>query len=286
MRIVEALKSACRLLLLPFGVAGCSGPALLSATVPGDGLVVQRDLAYGDNPRQKLDLYIPDARSAGPRRVLVFFYGGGWNSGSKDGYLFAAKPFVEAGYIVAIPDYRIYPEVRFPAFVDDGAAALRWIADNAARFGGEADRVYLAGHSAGAHTAALLALDARYLNAVGLRTARIAAVAGLAGPYDFTPNSDTLREIFSTAPDLRQMRPTTFARPDAPPMFLATGDADTTVLPKNSVNLASALQAQGSVVELKLYPGIGHVDIAMALAPLFDSKAPVAADAIGFLNRH
>jgi len=285
MRISRFFRTAASLLTVPF-VAGCDGPALLSATVPGDGMVVQRDLAYGGNPRQKLDLYIPETRSATPRRVLVFFYGGGWDSGSKDGYLFAAKPFVEAGYIVAVPDYRVYPEVRFPAFVEDGAAALRFVADNAASYGGDGSRLYLAGHSAGAHTAALLALDARYLNAVGLETTRIAAVAGLAGPYDFTPNSETLRDIFSTAPDLRQMRPTSFVRPNAPPMFLATGDADSTVLPKNSVNLASALQARGNVAELKLYPGVSHVGIAMALAPLFDSKAPVAADAIGFLNRY
>ncbi|MGE0660482.1 MAG: alpha/beta hydrolase [Reyranellaceae bacterium] len=286
MRLLRILKSAARMLALPFGVAGCSGPDLLSATVSSDGMIVQRDLAYGDNPRHKLDLYLPETGAAAGRRVLVFFYGGGWDSGSKDGYLFAARPFVEAGYIVAIPDYRIYPEVRFPAFVEDGALALRWIADNAARFGGDGSRLYLAGHSAGAHTAALLALDARYLDAVGLRTARIAAVAGLAGPYDFTPNTDTLREIFSTAPDLRLMRPTTYANANAPPMLLATGDADRTVLPKNSINLAKALQAKGAVAELKIYPGIGHVDIAMALAPLFDGKAPVAQDAITFLNRY
>jgi len=197
MALSRFFRAACRLLLLPFGVAGCSGPALLSATVSSDGMTVQHDLAYGDNPRQKLDLYLPEAGSAAKRRVLVFFYGGGWDSGSKDGYLFAAKPFVDAGYVVAIPDYRLYPEVRFPAFVEDGALALRWIADNAARFGGNGDRLYLAGHSAGAHTAALLALDARYLDAVGLQTARIAAVAAdNVGVEVMQPEEDGLYSVF------------------------------------------------------------------------------------------
>jgi acetyl esterase/lipase len=285
MRFLEILKSAARILALPFGVAGCSGPALLSATVPTDNMVMHRDLAYGGNPRQKLDLYVP-SNAATPRRVLVFFYGGGWDSGSKDGYLFAARPFVEAGYIVAIPDYRIYPEVRFPAFVEDGAAALRWVADNVGRYGGETNKVYLAGHSAGAHTAALLALDTRYVQAQRLPATYITAVAALAGPHDFTPNSATLREIFSTAPDLRQMQPTNFVRPNAAPMFLATGDDDTTVLPRNSINLANALKAKGNAVELKIYPGVGHVGIVTALTPLFDANAPVARDAVEFLRRY
>jgi acetyl esterase/lipase len=273
------------LIALPFGVAGCSGPALLSATVPSDNMVVHRDLAYGAEPRQKLDLYVP-ARGPKPARVLVFFYGGGWDSGSKDGYLFAARPFVEAGYIVAIPDYRVWPAGRFPGFVEDGALALRYLADNVQRHGGESNKVYLAGHSAGAHIAALLALDTRHLQAVRLPATHVAAFAGLAGPYDFLPTSQRMRDIFAAASDPRQMQPITFARPNAPPMFLATGDEDTTVLPRNSINLANALKASGNVVELKLYPGIGHVDIAMALAPLFDAKAPVAKDAIEFLNRY
>jgi acetyl esterase/lipase len=216
----------------------------------------------------------------------VFFYGGGWEGGSKDGYLFAARPFVEAGYIVAVPDYRVYPEVRFPAFVEDGALALRWIADNVGRYGGETGKIYLAGHSAGAHTATLLALDLRYLQMQRLPATHIVAVAALAGPHDFTPNSGTLREVFSTASDLRQIQPTNFVRANAPPMFLATGDADTTVLPRNSINLANALKAKGNAVELKIYPGIGHVGIAMALAPSFDGRAPVAKDAVAFLNRY
>lgn len=285
MRPLRFAKTVLKILAIPFGVAGCSGPALLSATVPTDNMTVHRDLAYGAQPRQKLDLYVPKQGTT-PRRVLVFFYGGSWQGGSKDGYLFAARPFVEAGYIVAIPDYRVYPEVRFPAFVEDGALALRWIADNVARYGGQSERVYLAGHSAGAHTAALLALDTRYLQAQRLPASSIAAVAALAGPHDFTPNSQTLREIFSTAPDLRQMRPTNFVRPNAPPMFLATGEDDTTVLPRNSINLANALKARGNSVELKLYPGIGHMGIAMALAPAFDGRAPVAQDAVDFLNRY
>lgn len=275
-----------RIVTLPFALFGCSGPEFLSLAVSRSGITVHENLAYGGDPRQKLDLYVPDkldGKQTGKARLLVFFYGGGWDSGGKDGYLFAIRPFLDAGYIVAVPDYRIYPEARFPDFVEDGAAALRWLNDNAGQYGADTDRVYLAGHSAGAYNAMMLALDEHYLRNVGLDAKRIAAVVGLAGPYDFSTRTATLAPIFAGAPD-SATQPVSFARPGAPAMLLATGDADTTVYPRNSQRLAERLKQAGDEVELKIYPGIGHVGLVTAM--LLKSRAPVARDALDFLARH
>jgi acetyl esterase/lipase len=273
-----------RLIALPFGVAGCSGPALLSATVPSDNMVVHRDLAYGAEPRQKLDLYVP-ARGPKPARVLVFFYGGGWDSGSKNGYLFAARPFVEAGYIVAIPDYRVWPAGRFPGFVEDGALAVRWVRDGIAEHGGDPDRILLAGHSAGAYSTAMLALDRRYLAAAGVPASAIRGAAGLAGPYDFLPlDVDATRDAFGSAPDLAATQPVNFVRRDAPPFFLATGEADETVRPRNTTELAARLRARGVPVTEKRYPDVGHVGLLLALGRPFRGRAPVLDDTVSFLR--
>lgn len=277
-------KALARLVALPFALAGCTGPELLSLTVSRSGVTVHQDLAYGADPRQKLDLYVPD-KLTGKARLLVFFYGGGWDSGSKAGYLFAVRPFLDAGYVVAIPDYRVYPQAHFPDFVDDGASALRWLIDNAEQYGADTDRVYLAGHSAGAYNAMMLALDASYLRNVGLAPQRIAAVVALAGPYDFSTRTADLAPIFAGAPDAAT-QPINLVTPNRPPIFLATGDADTTVYPRNSQRLAAHLQETGNEVELKIYPGIGHVGLITAMTPLFKSRAPVARDALEFLARH
>src|SRR5580692_2852779 len=137
-------------------LGGCSPVALLNATVPRKGYALEPDIAYGPDPRQKLDLYRPDTPRADDKAV-IFFYGGSWDSGRKSDYLFVAQALCASGYIVVIPDYRIYPEVRFPAFVEDGAQAVRWASD---RVG--SGRLFVMGHSAGAHIALMLMTNTPY----------------------------------------------------------------------------------------------------------------------------
>jgi acetyl esterase/lipase len=263
---------------------GLSGPVFLSLFVPRRNIAVHRGLAYGADARQRLDLYLP-RRHDNPARLLVFFYGGGWDSGSRHGYLFAVRPFLDAGYIVAVPDYRLYPQVSFPAFIEDGALAVRWLVDNAQQYGADTSRLYLAGHSAGAYNASLLALDPLYLQALDLTPQRIAAMVGLAGPYDFSTRTADLAPIFAGATDA-MTQPIKLVTSDRPPMFLAHGDADTTVYPRNSQRLAERLRQWGNEVELKIYPGIGHVGLVTAMTSLLRSRASVAQDALDFLARH
>jgi acetyl esterase/lipase len=215
---------------------------------------------------------------------VVFFYGGRWATGGKADYRFVGQALAAQGFITVIPDYRLYPEVRFPAFVEDGAVAVAWVRRNVGRFGGEPWQIHLMGHSAGAHIAALLALDRHYLAAAGVEPGTPKSFIGLAGPYDFLPPTDeTMKRIFA-ADDLATTQPITFANGSAPPAFLLHGEDDRTVLPRNSERLAAALAGAGSRAELKLYPGLDHVALVAALATPLRRLAPVLDDVSAFLR--
>lgn len=260
----------------------------LNNIAPGDGGVKRAasGVAFGEDPRQRLDVYAP-VDGGGNNPVLVFFYGGSWASGFRQGYAFAAKAFASRGYTVVVPDYRLVPDVHFPAFVEDGASAVAWTLANIAQHGGDPARVSLMGHSAGAHIAMMLALDTQWLKAAGVDPKAIRAAVGLAGPYDFYPFTyAATRAAFGQVPDGRLTQPINFARPDAPPIFVAHGADDKLVYPKNSIALAEVLKKAGAPVALKTYPDLGHVGIVTALSKPFRSRAPVLDDTLAFLKAH
>ena len=240
--------------------------------------------AYGTAPRQTLDVYAP-RRIDAPRPIAVFFYGGSWETGRRQDYEWTARALAAKGFVVVLPDYRLYPNVRFPEFLNDGAQAVRWAVEHGPAYGGDPSRIVLVGHSAGAYNAVMLGLDGRYLKAVGVDPGAIKAVAGLAGPYDFLPlQGRETTNVFGQWMDLSATQPMTFARADAPAMFLATGDADTVVYPRNTTRLASALRQAGATVEERHYPGIGHTEIMMAVSRPFRGKAPLLEDMSVFLR--
>lgn len=246
---------------------------------------IGRDIAFGDHG-QTLDVWRSTDMGAGARPVIIFWYGGGWVKGSRRAYGFAARAFARNGFVVVVPDYRKVPDVRFPAFLQDGAQAVRWTRDHIAAFGGDPRRIALAGHSAGAYTVAMLALDQRWLRAEGVDPRVVKAAVGLSGPYDFYPfDDDRAIAAMKGAPDPILTQPIHFARADAPQMLLVTSTGDTEVRPKNAINLARRLEALGAPVEMKEYPGLTHEDVAMALSVPFASKGPVLADSVAFLKR-
>ncbi len=286
------MKRIIAIVLLIAGVVALlaprSAPGLLDVVdraYPGvGGTRVASAVTFGPHG-QTLDVWRRgDARPAGAP-VLIFFYGGGWVKGSARDYGFAARAYASRGFVVVVPDYRKVPDVRFPAFVQDGADAVRWVRDNIARYGGDPRRIAVAGHSAGAHTAAMLALDPRWLAAAGAPGAVKAAV-GLSGPYDFYPFTGRAIAAMGRWPHPAETQPMTYARADAPPMMLITGTADTTVRPKNARNLFRRLANAGAVVVEREYPGLGHEDIAMALSLPFRGKATVLDDSSSFLRAH
>lgn len=256
--------------------------ASFNALMPKDraSARVAEGIAFGRGPRLKLDVYAPRAVAARPRPVIVFLYGGSWNSGRRQGYAFAARALAAQGFVVLVPDHRLVPEVRYPDFLGDCASAVRWARREAGRFGGDGERIVLVGHSAGAYNTAMLALDPGLLGAD--RTA-IRGFAGLAGPYDFLPLDDSSTiAAFGSWPRLAETQPVGHVAAGAPPALLLHGADDVRVKPRHSRALATRLQAAGGEVELKFYPGLGHIGILTAFALPFRRKAPVLADVARF----
>lgn len=270
--------------ILPL-LAGLALPAC-AALRPGGLTEGARDVAYGPHPRQRMDIYVPRGGRETLKPVVFFVYGGSWANGAKETYAFVGEALSARGFVTVIADYRLVPEIRFPVFIEDGALALRFVRDNIARFGGAPGAIHLMGHSAGAYNAMMLTLDKRYLAAVGMRAGDIRSTVGLSGPYDFLPfDIDVTREAFGNARDPAQTQPINFARRDAPPIFLATGSADTTVLPRNSERLAVALRKAGArSISLKIYPGLGHASTATALSRILQWQAPILDDVVAFLQ--
>jgi len=271
--------------LLGLAAAACSPLSLLNAVGPRDRGAgrVARDLPYGDDPRQKMDVYAPAQAANLP--VLVFFYGGGWDSGDRKDYGWAAQALAARGFVVFVPDYRLVPEVHFPSFIQDAAEATARASELAATYGGDPTRLGVIGHSAGAHLAMMIALDRRYMAAVDQPTL-IKAAAGLAGPYEFLPfDVAASRNAFGRAPDPTLTQPVTFARADAPPLWLGHGTDDVVVHDEDTTILCERMTAVGGRCEAKLYPGLNHADLIATFSPLFRKKAPVLDDVTAFLHR-
>jgi acetyl esterase/lipase len=245
----------------------------------------QADLAYGAEPQHRLDLYLPPRAGNTLCPVIVFWHGGSWKSGDKADYRFVGAALAQLGYVAILPNYRHYPQVRMQGFMSDAAQAALWASARAGDFGGDRRRFYLMGHSAGAHLAALLALDPSYFAATG-SAPPIAGVIGLSGPYDFLPllEADD-QDMFGPPHNYPRSQPINFSRVDAPPMLLVQGLQDTTVWPKNSRNLAAALAALGVPVTLRLYAKASHTDTVAALALLARGRAPTLLDVAAFVDR-
>ncbi|HQS94961.1 alpha/beta hydrolase [Novosphingobium sp. 17-62-19] len=252
----------------------------------GDGAMRQvADLRYGNDPAQKLEMFVPQG-ATGSLPVLVFVHGGSWAGGDPHDYRFIARTFCAKGYAVVLAGYRLYPRARFPAMVQDGAAAVRWVHDNAAKLGGDPARVALMGHSAGAYNVAMLTLDPQWLRAVGLDDTAIRGTVALAGPFDFLPlDSDATINAFGNAPDPLKTQPVNFVRKDAPPMLLVTGDADTRVKPRNSKRLAQLLTQAGAPNQPVLIEGVTHEKIIMMFAQPFARDSRAIDAVVPFLDR-
>jgi acetyl esterase/lipase len=271
--------------LLAFVAAGCTRLSFLLANAPAAFGSHRRvpDLAFGNDSRQSLDLYLPAQASALP--VIVFWYGGSWTSGQKADYRFVGAALAKRGFVVAVADYRLHPSVGFPAFVEDGARAVAWLQRNVGAYGGDPQRIVLAGHSAGAYIAAFLALSDDALEDVGASPKSIRGFIGLAGPYAIEASSPTLRAIFAEPYAQADWQPIGFVEADAPPALLIHGDADKTVSPRQTLALRSAMEAAGVEVETEIYPGANHRDVLAAFATLAAGRAPVLEQSVRFARR-
>ncbi|MFZ4121607.1 MAG: alpha/beta hydrolase [Caulobacterales bacterium] len=272
--------------LFALGASGalgaCSSLETFNTLAPrdGQGHLVARDIAYGAGPRHMLDVYAPKAgATAAP--VVVFFYGGSWTWGDRRDYRWVGAALAAQGFVAVLADYRLVPEVVFPAFVEDGAAAVRWTEANIGAYGGDPQKIVVMGHSAGAYNAIMLALDPRF----GVQQS-LAGAIGMAGPYDFLPfDVEASINAFGSYQPPEATQPVALVSAQAPPCLLLTGTDDDVVAPRNSEELARRLTAAGGVAAVKAYPGMNHYAIVLALSVPFRGRGPVLADVAGFVRQ-
>ena len=271
-----------------FGLlAACSPLKTLNAVIPEDGYLATTDIAYGDLARQKLDVYVPRNAQSAAKPVVVFFYGGSWDSGSRVDYKFVAEALTSQGFVVVIPDYRVYPEVLFPGFMADPARAAKWVKQHAAEYGGDPQRVFLAGHSAGAHIAVMLTLDDEYLAVESLKPTDFRGTIGLAGPYDFLPlTSQRLKTIFGDAENQQKAQPINFVTGKNPPMLLLVGKKDGTVWPRNTYRLAAKIKTAGGPVQVVDFENWGHIDLVAKLAKPLRGDGELLQPIADFVRSH
>lgn len=266
-------------------LAACSPLKVLNSLTPGSTFIKTRGIAYGSDPRQKLDIYQPRQVVPGAP-VVVFFYGGSWNSGSRSDYDFVGEALASRGMVVVIADYRLYPQVRYPAFLEDGARAVAWTHEHIGGFGGATQRLYLMGHSSGAYNAAMLALDSRWLAQVGLSPRIIKGWIGLAGPYDFLPIRNTeVRPVFFYPDSPVDSQPINHVSQGAPPALLIAANQDSLVNPqRNTGGLANKLRAAGVPVQEFYFARPGHATLLAALSRPLRGLAPVLERVSGFVE--
>ncbi|MHB1950587.1 MAG: alpha/beta hydrolase [Acidiferrobacteraceae bacterium] len=262
--------------------AACAPLRVLNALVTAHPYRRVAGVAYGSFARQRLDIYIPKRPRAGSP-VVVFWYGGYWRHGHRKNYRFVGEALASKGVLTVIPDYRLYPSVSWRGFVNDGARAYRWTVQHIAGYGGNAGRVFVMGHSAGAYIAAMVALDRSLPLAQGVP--RPCGLIGLAGPYAFLPIKDpAVRQVFSGARRLIDTQPIHYVSSGEPPLLLMAGTDDHTVNPRNSDRLARAARAAGAQAQVLHYPGVGHIGLLLALAAPFRFLAPVLPDTVRFIQ--
>ncbi|MBB5209010.1 alpha/beta hydrolase [Chiayiivirga flava] len=262
--------------------SGCAA-GLFSAINLGGGDIAQRDVLF--DPAHGLQLTVhaaPGADATTP--VALFFYGGSWQRGAREDYAFVGRALARCGVTTAVADYRKSPDVTFPAFVEDAARALAWTRAQLTPAAADGSRapLFLIGHSAGAHVGGLLATDARFLAAVGMRARDLAGAIGVAGPYDFLPITDpAIQAVFGPESGWPATQPINFVDGDEPAFLLLHGTDDTVVWPRNSERLAAKLQTLGEPVELRTYPGVGHIRAVLGFR--YPSLAPTLRDTLGFI---
>jgi acetyl esterase/lipase len=266
-------------------VVGCRTAEFLVANAPATfaHVDVRVDLAYGTDRRQRLDIIAPRNGTNWP--VVVFWYGGSWNEGRKADYRFVGVALAERGILAVIPDYRLYPEVTFPLFDEDGARAVAWVEHHVSEYGGDPSHIVLMGHSAGGHTAAFLAFNHDFLRRFGADPHKISGLVGLSGTYVFVPDTDMLRAAFPLPYTARDWQPIRFVDASAPPTLLLHGLADREVLPQEAVELRDALKKAHVPVELDLFPHRGHADTVASFALATRWRTPALQDTVRFVRR-
>lgn len=267
-------------------LVACAGGVVgtLNAVSSTSGLNVIQNLHYGPDPRNVLDLYQPQKASRAP--MLLFIHGGSWTNGDKNEYKFVGESFARAGYVTAVMSYRLAPQHRYPAYIQDAAQALRYLRDQAGQYGGNPDQLYVMGHSAGAFNAVELVDNARWLTEAGVPISAVRAVVGVAGPYSYDYRTLPSANAFPVGSDPADVMPSFHVRPDAPPHLLLVAGNDQVVEAANGLKMQSALKAAGVPVTLTVLPGLNHYTIVGSLARSLTFLGKTRQDALDFMAKN
>ncbi|MPY65932.1 alpha/beta hydrolase [Deinococcus sp. SDU3-2] len=290
-RFVRRLLPGLGLLALGLTLAACSGQTaggsaqnLLNAAVSTRGLEVTREQQYGPDTRNVLDVYAPPNAQNAP--VVLFVHGGSWQGGDKDGHKFVGESLARAGYVTGVMNYRLAPQNRYPAYIQDTAAALRWMRDNAAKFGGNPDNLFVSGHSAGAFNAVEAVVNERWLREAGVPIRAVRGVIGIAGPYSYDFRQFQSRVAFPEGGTPDEIMPDRHVRPDAPPHLLLVAENDTTVHPQNALNMEVALKRAGVPVTRTVLPRLNHITVVGALARRLTFLGGTRQQVIEFIEKN
>ncbi|MFC5479371.1 alpha/beta hydrolase [Massilia suwonensis] len=256
-------------------LSACSPLSLVNAVSPAGSVQASSAIRYGSDARNMLDVYRPVAGLENAP-VIVFFFGGNWVSGKREDYAFVGRALAARGFVVVVPDYRLYPQVRYPDFLLDGAGAVAWTVREIARYGGDPQHIFLMGHSAGAYNAAMLALDPRWLGKEGLDPKLLRGWIGLAGPYDFLPVTNRTTQPVFNAPDTPpDSQPVNHVSASAPPALLIAANKDSVVNPaRNTGGMAAKLRAYHVPVRELYVDGVGHATLVASLSNSLKGLAP------------
>ena len=272
-------------LILAGALVACSPLKAINAVTPGSTSEKQRNIPYGTDPRNALDIYRPRDQS-GLAPVVVFFYGGSWNSGSRQDYAFVGEALAARGIVAVLADYRLYPQVRYPAFLEDAAQAVAWTLKEIGRYGGDPKRVFVMGHSAGAYNAAMVALDQRWLGAQGSSIGALRGLIGLAGPYDFIPiTNEAAKPVFFYPDTPPESQPINHVTAAAPPTLLIASHQDKVVnAQRNTGGLSQRLRSVGVPVNEVYFDNTSHVSLIGAIAWPLRGIAPVLDTVVAFVQ--
>lgn len=275
-------------------LSGCSAVQLVNSVSKVYSVEVQTDLAFGSNSRDKMDIYRPTEPPSANKQtpVVVFFYGGSWNRGEKSEYEFVGRKLASMGYIVAIPNYRIYPEVVYPDFLKDGAKAVKVFLDelNSNTYSpyNPAKQLIFMGHSAGAYNAAMIAMDDRWLGRENLnRRELVKGLIGMAGAYNIYPiKVEEVRPVFNHPNYPPQSQPIDYVGESNVPTLLLAPETDELVsLERNTFSLAKALKASGTPVEVVTVPDTDHISLIGTLSPVLFFKGDSVSPLKSFIDR-
>lgn len=265
------------MLVLALGLSACRSTTLVNALTPRGDFELQKNIAYGADKRQQLDIYTPTAQ---PRKsaVVVFVHGGSWGDGDKKRYLFVGQAFAEMGYVTVTPNYRLYPQAQFPDFVDDIALAVTSLKDVLPQQNCvNNSKIILVGHSAGAHSVAMLATDPNYLQDQKA-DGTFATWIGMAGPYNLPLDHPMVVDKFTAVNNDVDANPVKLATTDTPPALLLHGEKDKTALPKHTRELSGRLAELNVPAQTHFYPDVNHTKIVGGLAKNLRFLSPIYND--------